>query len=279
MNIVVIVRPAPGWEKPRFNLETGDPEIPAGTAVGLSAWGEGTWVLNATDRAALDVALALHEAAGGAGGLTALALAAHDAEAATDVLYEALARGTTRAILVTDPDLAADHGVAATALAAAVRTLALEAPVDLALCGAEAPDGSPDALAPMLAAALEWGQATGATGAVAAESDLLHIQQRWDGATRTVALRLPAVVSVERGGRGPARYTLGAGVMTAYRRHTVETWDRARLGLDAAPELPAPGVTIRRNALADASAGERLAGPVEESVAVLIQGLKGQGLI
>jgi electron transfer flavoprotein beta subunit len=312
MNIVIIVRPAPGWEKPRFNLETGAPEIPPGTAVGLSAWGEGTWVLNQTDRDAIDVALDLRdgveehkqtmqgereqvfgvellkEAVANnptslEWNLTTVAIATGEPAAATDILYEALARGANRAILIDDPELGSDATVSATAIAAAVRALAVEQEIDLVLMGAQAPDGSPDVVAPMVAAALGWSQMTGAEQLFhnLIEGGRLQAQQLWDGAWRTLAVRLPAVISVVRQWHwAPARYTLGAGIMAAYRQRKVEVWDQARLGLDtAAPEQLTPGVTIRRNALADAAAGERLAGPVEESVAVLLQGLKGQGLI
>src|SRR6188474_2928237 len=75
MNIMVIVRPAPGWEKARFNMQTGEPEVSAGTAVGLTAWGEGTWVLNLSDRNALDLALALAESDENESRVTALATA------------------------------------------------------------------------------------------------------------------------------------------------------------------------------------------------------------
>jgi hypothetical protein len=53
--------------------------------------------------------------------------------------------------------------------------------------------------------------------------------------------------------------------MTAYRQGKIETWDRARLGLDAAAESLTPGVTIRRNALADATPGERLAAAADQA--------------
>src|SRR6476660_1510718 len=119
MNIVCIVRPAHGWDKPRFNLETGTPEVSAGAAVGLSAWGEGTWVLNPADRAALDAAMDLAAAAAdietGRNVITVLALAGDDPAAAIDVLYEALAHGANRAILL-DADISPDPGAAATVL-------------------------------------------------------------------------------------------------------------------------------------------------------------------
>jgi electron transfer flavoprotein alpha/beta subunit len=279
MNTVVIVRPAPGWEKPRFNMQTGEPEVSAGTAVGLTAWGEGTWMLNPSDRNALDQALALAESTENDSRVTALALATHDPAAANEVLYGALARGAGGAVLLDTPDYGSDPAVATTVLAAAIHALAAATPVGLVLIGAEAPDGGPDALAPMLAEALGWSQATGVSRLTAAEGQL-RAAQAWDGDRRTIGTSLPAVVSVARQVRGPVRYTKLGRELVAYRKGRIDTWDAARLGLDTADAgALTPRVTIRRNALADAPTGERLTGPVDESVAVVPQGLKAQGQV
>ena len=277
MNSVVIVRPAPGWEKPRFNMQTGEPEVSAGTAVGLTAWGEGTWVLNPSDRNALDLALALAE--DGESHVTVLALATADPDAAKEALHAALARGASAAVLLDNPDYGSDPAVAATVLTAAIRALAADTPVDLVLTGGEAPDGGPDAQAPMLAEALGWSQATGVSSLTAANGQT-QATQEWDGDRRTVGIPLPAVVSVARQVRGPARYTKLGRELVAYRKGRIDTWDASRLGLDqAGTGALTPRITIRRNALADAPTGERLTGPVEESVAVVLQGLKAQGRI
>jgi electron transfer flavoprotein beta subunit len=278
MNSVVIVRPAPRWEKPRFIMQTGEPEVSPGTAVGLTAWGEGTWVLNLTDRNALDLALGRAEGDAEAR-VTALAIATADPTGATEALYAALARGAHKAVLLNDPDYGTDPAIAATALAAAIRALGADRPVDLVLTGAEAPDGGPDALAPMLAEALGWSQATGVSRLTTAEGQVQAVQD-WDGAPRTVGIARPAVVSVARQVSSPARYTKLGRELVAYRKGRIDTWDAARLGLEGAgAEALTPRVTIRRNALADAPTGERLTGPVEESVAVVLQGLKAQGRI
>ena len=279
MNSIVIVRPAPGWEKPRFNMQTGEPEVSAGTAVGLTAWGEGTWVLNASDRNALDLALALAERGGNEARVTALAVATADPEAAKEALYATLARGAPRAILLDNPDYGSDPAIAATALAAAIRALVADRPVDAVLVGAETPDGGPDALAPMLGEALGWSQATGVRDLTAAEGRL-RAEQAWDGASRTIRVSRPAVVSVARQVSGPTRYPKLGRELVAYRKGQIDTWDAARLGLDEAEaEALTPRVIIRRNALADAPTGERLTGPVDESVAVVLQGLKAQGRV
>ncbi len=278
MNIVVIVRPAPGWEKPRFNMQTGEPEVSPGTAVGLLAWGEGTWVLNPSDRNALDLALTLAENEADSK-VTALALAVHDPAAAQEALYAALARGATGAILLDTPDYGSDPAVAATVLAAAIRKIGADAPVDLVVSGAEAPDGGPDPLVPMLAEALGWSQITGVSRLTIGESPL-RAELVSDNGTRTLEARLPTVVSVARQVSGPARYTHLGRELVAYRKQGIDTWDTARLGLDeAAAGALTPRTVIRRNALADAPTGERLTGPVEESVAVVLQSLKAQGRI
>ena len=279
MNVDVIVRPAPGWEKPRFNMQTGEPEVSAGTAVGLTAWGEGTWGLNPSDRNALDLALALAEDGDGESHVTVLAVATSDPAGANEALYAALARGATGAILLDNPDYGSDPAVAATVLTAAIRALAADTPVELVLTGGEAPDGGPDALAPMLAEALGWSQATGVSSLTAANGQT-QATQEWDGDRRTIGISRPAVVSVAGQVRGPARYTKLGRELVAYRKGRIDIWDAAHLGLDEADAgALTPRITIRRNALADAPTGERLTGPVEESVAVVLQGLKAQGRI
>jgi electron transfer flavoprotein alpha/beta subunit len=129
----------------------------------------------------------------------------------------------------------------------------------------------------MLAEGLGWGQATN-VGSLTVADGHVRGQQEWDGALRSVGIRLPAVVSVARQVSGPVRYTKLGRELPAYRKGRIDAWDAAHLGLDkAGAGALTPRVTIRRNALADAPTGERLTGPVEESVAVVIQGLKAQG--
>jgi electron transfer flavoprotein beta subunit len=259
-------------------MQTGEPEVSAGTAVGLTAWGEGTWVLNLSDRNALDLALALAEGEGESR-VTAAAVATADPDAANEVLVAALARGAHGAVLLDNPDYGSDPAVAATALAAAIRVSGTDKPVDLVLTGGEAPDGGPDALAPMLAEALGWPQATGVTNLAAADGQL-RATQEWDGGKRTVEVNRPAGLSVARQVSGPPRYVKLGRELVAYRKGRIATWDAARLGLEQAGNgALTPRLTIRRNALADAPTGERLTGPVEESVAVVLQGLKAQGRV
>ena len=279
MTSLCIVRPSPGWNKLRFNLATGAVEVPADSPVGLSAFGEGVWILGPGDRAALDAvtpgaATAAPGAVIAAGGasLIAVALATAEAEAAEAALREALARGATRAILITGAE-DADSSVAAGALVALIRRMpAGEAP-DLIVLGAEMPNGAPDELAPMLAEALGWAGITAATTLAPAPGapDRLQADQVWVAGRRTVTLARPAVISLLPDAAVPPRYPPAAAVLAAFRRQQIERVALADLDL---PAGRAPRVVVRRAALAEAPPVERLAGPVEESVAVLLGGLR-----
>jgi|GEM_PF-1928922 len=280
MNILFVVRPYPGWDKFRFNLSTGAVEVPDDTAPGLSAFGEGTWVLNPSDRAALDAALAGRGP--GAGGdaaaphSIAVALAGEDPTIAEAALREALARGADRAWLIGGA-ADADSYFTASILAAVVRRQPAAEAIDLVVLGAETPAGGPDEIGPMLAEALGWAGITTATTLAWAPdgAGLLRAEQRGPGGPRTVQAAGPAVVSVAANPALPPRYAHGGAVIAAYRQRTVETLALATLGLaGAGAERSAPRVVVRRAALADSPPNERLTGPIDESVAVLLPALR-----
>jgi electron transfer flavoprotein beta subunit len=291
MNILLIVRPYPAWDRPRFNLQTGAVEVPADTPAGMTAFGEGTWVLNPGDRAALDAALGegsgfrvqgsgfrVEDAVGHGsavdGQLTAVALATAEAGAAEAALREALARGAQRAILITGAE-DADSYQATSAIAAAIRRLPDGERPDLVVLGAEGPSGAPDEIGPMLAEELGWGQVTGAISLApsraGARSHSARVQadQHWVGGLRTVVAALPLVVSLLPNPALPARYAVAGNVLAAFRTATVESVADLTLPSDSGPR-----VTVRRAALAEAPPVERLTGPLDESVAVLVQGLR-----
>ncbi|MDQ2808575.1 MAG: hypothetical protein M3Z04_16955 [Chloroflexota bacterium] len=285
MSILVFVRPAPAWDKLRFDLSTGAVEVPADTLVGLSAFGEGTWTLNVSDRAALDAAVGLgvegqgSEVRNGANGgaeavppqIIAVALASHPADAAEAALREALARGATQAILVTGAP-AADAYLTTSVLATLVDHLAIRGGVDTVLLGAETPGDWPDEVGPMLAEALGWASLSAARALQAtADGSGLHATT----AVGTFALPRPAVVSLLPNPALSPRYAPGGAVIAAFRKQTVEPLSLADLGLTGAgDDLATARVTVRRATLGAPPVSERLNGPVEESVAVLLAGLR-----
>jgi len=274
MNIVCFVRPAPGWDKFRFNLTTGAVEVPQDVPLGVSAFGEGTWVLQPADRAALDAAAAL-QAAGADGTLTAVAVESEVPDAAETVLCEALARGATRAVLVTGAR-DADSYVTASALAAVIGQAPGGTP-DLVVLGADTPGGVPDEVGPMLAEALGWAQITAALTLAPAPDDpaRLRADQQWVAGLRTVEASLPLVVSLLPNAALTPRYPPGGAVLAAYRKGQIERVDVAALGLTGANAAQGVRrVIVRRAALGEAPVAERLTGPVEESVAVLLPTLR-----
>jgi electron transfer flavoprotein beta subunit len=276
MNIVCFVRPAPGWDKFRFNLSTGAVEVPRDVPLGVSAFGEGTWVLHLADRAALDAAVTLLAAAGAGGTLTAVAVESEVPDAAETVLREALARGATRAVLVTGAR-DADAYVTASALTAVIGQAADGGKPDLVVLGADAPGGVPDEVGPMLAEDLGWAQITAALTLAPAPDDpaRLRADQQWVAGLRTVEAALPLVVSLLPNAALTPRYAHGADVLAAYRKGQIERVDVAALGLTGAHAAQGVRrVIVRRAALGDAPAAERLTGPVEESVAVLLPALR-----
>jgi electron transfer flavoprotein beta subunit len=277
MNIVCFVRPAPGWNKFRFNLTTGAVEVPQDVPLGVSAFGEGTWVLHPADRAALDAAAATLQAAAGADGtLTVVAVESAVPDAAETVLREALARGATRAVLVTgarDPD----SYVTASALAAVIGQAPGDGKADLVLLGADMPGGAPDEIGPMVAEDLGWAQITAALTLIPAPDDpaRLRADQQWVAGLRTVEAALPLVVSLLPNAALTPRYPQGGAVLAAYRKGQIERVDVAVLGLTGANAAQGVRrVIVRRAALGEAHAAERLTGPVEESVAVLLPALR-----
>ncbi|MGI8588081.1 MAG: electron transfer flavoprotein subunit beta/FixA family protein [Chloroflexia bacterium] len=271
MNVVVYIRPTPSWDKLRFNLDTGTVELPPDTVVGVSAFAEGVWTLSPSDRAAVEWSVVSGQWSEDGGqaavdsslqagqpkiGVTAVALETDVQGAAEEVLREAMARGADRAVLISGAE-EADSFVAASALAALVRRMSGKDGVDLVLLGAEAPNGAPDEVGPMLAEELGWAGVVGA---------------------RTVEASTPAVVSLLPDTDLPPQYAKGGSVIAAYRKKQIETLSLDDLGLTGADaEKGSARVIVRRAALAEAPPRELLKDSVEESVAVLVQALRQMG--
>lgn len=108
--------------------------------------------LNELDEHAIEAALSLTEDFGGE--VIALTMGPEDSE---DAVVRALQIGADRGVVISDDRLAgSDIPATARTLAAAIRQLGAEEPVDLVLTGLASFDGSSSALAPALAADLGW---------------------------------------------------------------------------------------------------------------------------
>lgn len=184
--------------------------------------------MNELDENAVEAALQLVEAAG-EGEVYALTVGGADAVAA---VRKALQLGVQHAIHVTD-DAVAGSDVFGTAkvLAAAIRKVHEDAPLDLVITGMAALDGLTSMLPTALAAELEWSQLTLASALnVDTAAGTATIERHLPDAHETVTAPLPAVVSVTDEANKP-RYPNFKLIMAA-RSAPVTVWSLGDIGVD-----------------------------------------------
>ena len=190
--------------------------------------GDGT--INELDENAVEAALLLIEQHGGE--VVALTVGPADA---VDAVRRALQLGADRGVHVLDDAIAGSDVFGTVAvLAAAVRRLGAEAPVDLVLTGMAGLDGLTSLVPAALAAELDLPQLT-----LASELAVVSIGSGWtarvrrdlDHATEVLEAPLPALVSVTDQANEP-RYPNFKGIMAA-RKKPVEVLSLADLGVDA----------------------------------------------
>ncbi|WP_372595074.1 electron transfer flavoprotein subunit beta [Actinotalea sp.] len=186
--------------------------------------GDGT--LNELDENAVEAALVLaaeHEAE-----VVVLTVGPDDA---VDAVRRGLQMGADRGVHVLDDALAgSDVFGTATVLAAAVRHVEEDGPVDLVLTGMASLDGLTSMLPAVLAAELGLPQLTLATE-LALTDGSVQVRRDLDHATEVLRAPLPALVSVTDQSNDP-RYPAFAGIMAA-RKKPVEQLSLEDLGVDA----------------------------------------------
>ncbi|WP_062463713.1 electron transfer flavoprotein subunit beta/FixA family protein [Demequina soli] len=199
--------------------------------------------MNELDENAVEAALQLREAAG-EGEVYALTVGGDDAVAA---VRKALQLGVDHALHVADASVAgSDVFGTAKVLAAAVRKVHDEAPLDLVITGMAALDGLTSMLPTALAAELDWSQLTLASG-LTIDGATATVVRNLPDAHETVSAPLPAVVSVTDEANTP-RYPNFKLIMAA-RSKPVTTWTLEDLGVDAATV----GAAAARTVVVDAS--------------------------
>ncbi len=179
MKVVVLVKQTPDTA-----------ELPNVTAQDVAAGDvQATLVLNPWDEFAVEEAILLDERFG-AETLT-LSLGG---ERASDALKHTLAMGVAEAKRIDSDDLAGgDIWTTATVLAAAVRA---EGDVDLVLAGKQSVDGNAGAVHVGVARKLGWPLLTNVSKIVEIAGGRITVERLVDGDQETVAVALPAVVSV-----------------------------------------------------------------------------------
>ena len=148
---------------------------------------------------------------------------------AQETLRTALAMGADRAILVQN-----DTDVEPLAVAKILAKVAAEEQPGLFILGKQAIDDDSNQVGQMLAALLDWPQATFASK-VDVEGATATVKREVDGGLETVEMPLPAVVTTDLRLNEP-RYATLPNIMKA-KKKPLETLDAATLGVDVAPRL------------------------------------------
>ncbi|WP_324649823.1 electron transfer flavoprotein subunit beta/FixA family protein [Georgenia sp. H159] len=214
MRIVVCVKHVPDVQSDRALDDTGH------TVRGIDD------VLNELDENAVEAAVGLVEEHGGE--VVAVTMGPEDAE---DGVRRALQMGADRGVHVTDDALAgADVVATARVLAAAVRTLQAEAPVDLVVTGMASLDGLTSMLPTALAGLLDLPQLTLASE-LTVTGGRVRVRREIGDAAEVLEAPLPALVSVTDQANEP-RYPAFKEIRAA-RKKPVDTWALADLGIDA----------------------------------------------
>jgi electron transfer flavoprotein beta subunit len=214
--------------------------------------------MNPFDEIAVEEALRLKEA----GKATEVIAVSAGTAACQETLRTALAMGADRAILVeTDADLQP------LAVAKLLKAVAQKEGAGLAILGKQAIDDDANQTGQMLAALLDWPQATFASK-VELEASSAKVTREIDGGLETVEVKLPAVVTTDLRLNTP-RYATLPNIMKA-KKKPLDVLKPADLGVDVAP---------RMKTLKVAEPGKRKAGVMVKDVAELVEKLKNEAKV
>jgi len=218
--------------------------------------------MNPFDEIAVEEALKIKEA----GKAAEVIVVSAGTAACQETLRTGLAMGADRAILVeTDADL---QPLAVAKLLAAV---ARKEGAGLAILGKQAIDDDANQTGQMLAALLDWPQATFASKVEVSSGEpgaAMRVTREIDGGLETVEVRLPAVVTTDLRLNTP-RYATLPNIMKA-KKKPLDVVKPADLGVDVAPRLATLKVV---------EPGKRKAGAMVKDVAALVDKLRNEAKV
>jgi electron transfer flavoprotein beta subunit len=214
--------------------------------------------MNPFDEIAIEEAVRLKEA-GAATEIIAISVGSAQCQ---ETLRTALAIGADRAILV-------ETAVEAQPLAVAkiLKAIVAKEQPGLVIMGKQAIDDDSSQTGQMLAALLNWSQATFASK-VKVGGTALEVTREVDGGLETISVNLPAVVTTDLRLNEP-RYVTLPNIMKA-KKKPFETLTPDALGVDVAPRLKTLKVQ---------EPPKRSAGQMVKSVAELVQKLKNEAKV
>ncbi len=150
-----------------------------------------------------------------------------------ETLRTALAMGADRAILIEATDNV-QNDIEPLAVAKLLAAVVREEGPGLVLCGKQAIDNDMNATGQMLAALLGWGQATFASE-LAVTAETATVTREVDGGLQTIAVKMPAIVSVDLRLNDP-RYASLPNIMKA-KAKPMAMKTPADYGVDVTPRL------------------------------------------
>ena len=185
--------------------------------------------MNPFDEIAVEEAVRLkegkdHHAAGTATEIVVVSIGVTQAQ---ETIRTALAMGADRGVLIQS-----DTDLEPLAVAKLLKAVVEEEKPDLVLMGKQSIDGDNNAVGQMLAALLDWPQATFA-GKLVIDGGKATVTREVDGGLQTIAAELPAVVTVDLRLNTP-RYASLPNIMKA-KQKPLTTVTAADLGVDIAP--------------------------------------------
>lgn len=214
--------------------------------------------MNPFDEIAVEEALRLKEA-GKATEVVAVSIGPTQAQ---ETIRTALAMGADRGILVETAD-----DMQPLAVAKVLKYLVEREQPGIVLLGKQAIDDDSNQTAQMLAGLLGWAQATFASKVVLTNGSA-EVTREVDGGLETLAVTLPAVISVDLRLNTP-RYATLPNIMKA-KKKPIDVMNAASLGLDLAPRLQTLKVV---------EPPKRQAGIKVKSVAELVDKLRNEAKV
>jgi electron transfer flavoprotein beta subunit len=215
--------------------------------------------MNPFDEIAVEEAVRLKEA----GVVTEIVVVSCGPQACQETLRTALAIGADRAILVDT----GETELQPLAVAKLLKAVCQKESPRLAILGKQAIDDDANQTGQMLAALLDWPQATFASKVEVGEGSV-RVTREVDGGLETLSLKLPAVITTDLRLNEP-RYVTLPNIMKA-KKKPLETATPDELGVDVAPRLKTLKVT---------EPPVRSAGVKVPDVATLVDKLKNEAKV
>ncbi|MCC8141003.1 MAG: electron transfer flavoprotein subunit beta/FixA family protein [Lachnospiraceae bacterium] len=220
-------------------------------------------IMNPDDKAGVEAALRLKDQYGAEVTILTMGL-----PKATDVLYEALAMGADKAILLTDRALGgSDTWATSSAVAAAVREL----DYDLVITGRQAIDGDTAQVGPQISEHLDIPVISYAQN-IEIDGDSVVVQRQFDDRYHMLKVKMPCLITCLSELNEP-RYMTPGGIfdavdseITVWSKDDVPTLDDSNIGLSGSPtKIAKASDKVRKGA------GEKIDLDIEEAVPYLIE--------